>query len=55
MCVLRNLFEVHMYFNEYNKVESSTVTAGYDIGVTNMIKVQPVMMKPLMGQSNQWY
>jgi len=39
MCVLpRNLLELHMYFNEYNKVKSSTVTAGYDVGVTNMIK-----------------
>jgi len=26
MCVLRNLLEVHMYINEYNKVKSSTVT-----------------------------
>jgi len=43
-----------MYFNEYNKVKSSTVTVGYDVNVTNMIKVHPVMMKPLRGQSNQW-
>jgi len=43
-----------MHFNEYNKVKSRTVTAGYDVGVTNMIKVHPVMMKPLRGQSNQW-
>jgi len=42
-----------MYFNEYSKMESSTVTVGYDVGVTNMIKVHPVMMKPLRGQSNQ--
>jgi len=28
MCVLRNLLEVYMYLNEYNKVESSTATAG---------------------------
>jgi len=51
MCVLRNLLEVHMYFNEYNEVKSITVTAGYD--VNNMIKVHRVMMKPLRGQSNQ--
>jgi len=52
MCVLRNLLEVHMHFNEYKnlKVKSSTITAGYDVGVTNMIKVHPVMMKPLRGQ-----
>jgi len=49
MCVLHNLLEVHMYFNEYNKVKSSTVTAGYDMGMTNMNKVHPVMMKPLRG------
>jgi len=54
MCVLRNLLEVHMYFNDYNKVKSSTVTAGYAVGVTNMIKVHPVMMKPLGGLSIQW-
>jgi len=28
MYVLRNLLEVHMYLNEYNKVKSSTVMAG---------------------------
>jgi len=38
-----------MYFNEYNKVKSGTFTAGYDVGVTNMIKVHPVMVKPLRG------
>jgi len=56
MCVLRNLLEVHMYFYEYNdlKVKSSTVTAGYDVGVINMIKVHPVKMKPLKVQFNQW-
>jgi len=54
MCVLRNLLEVHMYFNEYNQVKSSTVTAGYDVGVTNMLKVHRVIMKSLRGQSNQW-
>jgi len=54
MCVLRNLLEVHMYLNEYNKVKSSTITAGYDVGVTNMSKVRRVMMKALRGQSNQW-
>jgi len=42
-----------MYFNEYNQVKNGTVKAGYDMGVTNMIKVHPVMMKPLRGQSNQ--
>jgi len=54
MYILRNLVEVHMYFNEYNnlKVKRSTVTAGYDVGVTNIIKVHPVMMKHLRGQSN---
>jgi len=36
----------YTYFNEYNKVKSSTVMAGYDVIVTNMIKVHPVMMKP---------
>jgi len=40
--------------NEYNQVKCSTVTAGYDVGVTNMIKVHRVMMKHLRGQSNQW-
>jgi len=54
ICVLRNLFEIHMYFNEYNKVKSSTVTVEYDVGVTNIIKVHIVMKKPFMGQSNQW-
>jgi len=54
ICVLRNLLEVHIYFNEDNNVKSSTVTVGYDVGVTNMIKVNPVMMKALRGQSNQW-
>jgi len=49
MCVLRNLVEVHTYLNEYNKVKSSTITAGYDVGVTNMIKVH--RMKALRGQS----
>jgi len=53
ICVLRNLLEVHIYFNEYNKVKSSTVTAGYDVGVTDMIKVHPVIMKALRGHSNQ--
>jgi len=38
-----------MYFNECNKVKSSTVSTEYDVGVTNMIKVHPVMMKPLRG------
>jgi len=32
ICVLRTLLELHMYFNEYNKVKSSTVSAGYDEG-----------------------
>jgi len=54
ICVLHNLLDVHVYFNEYNKVKSSNVTAGYDVGVTNMIKVHPIMMKALRGQSNQW-
>jgi len=53
MCVLRNLLKVHMYLNAYNKVKSSTVTAGYDVGVTNMIKVHQVKIKPVRGQSNQ--
>jgi len=47
MCVLRNLLEVHMNLNEYNKVKSSTVTAGYE-------NVYRVMKIPLRGQSNQW-
>jgi len=54
MCVLRNLLEVHTYLNEYKKVKSSTITAGYEVGVTNMIKFHRVMMKALRGQSNQW-
>jgi len=41
-----------MYLNLYNKVKSSTVTAGYDVGVTDMIKVYRVMKKLLWGQSN---
>jgi len=49
ICVLRNLLEVHMYFNEYNKVKTNTITAGYNGGVTNTI-----MMKSLRDQSNQW-
>jgi len=52
ICVLSNLLEVHMYFNKYNKIKSSTVTVGYDVGVTNIIKVHAVMTKPLRGQSN---
>jgi len=43
MCIL---FEVHMYLNEYNKVNCSTVTAGYDVGVTDMFKVHRVLKKP---------
>jgi len=39
MFVLHMLLEVHMYLNEYNKVKSSTVMAGYDGDVTDMIKV----------------
>jgi len=39
--------EIHMYFNEYNKVKSSTVTLWYDVGVSNIIKVHAVMTKPL--------
>jgi len=42
-----------MYFNEYNKVKSSTIMVGYDVGMTNMIKVHPVVLKPLRGQSIQ--
>jgi len=45
---------MHTYLNEYNKVKSSTITAGYDVGVTNTIKVHRVMKKLLRGQSNQW-
>jgi len=53
-CVICLKYTINvMYFNEYNKVKSSTVTAGYDVGLTNMIKVHTVMMKPLRGQSNQ--
>jgi len=54
MCVLRNMLEEHTYLNEYNKVISSTVTAGYDVSVTDMIKVHRVIKKLLRGQSNQW-
>jgi len=42
-----------MYFKEYIKVKSSTVTVGYDVGVPNIVKVYAVMTKPLRGQSNQ--
>jgi len=42
-----------MYFNEYNKVKSRTITARYDVDVTNMIMNHSVMMKPIRGQSNQ--
>jgi len=42
-----------MYLNEYNKVKSSTVTAGYDVSVTDMIKVHRVLKKPRRWQSNQ--
>jgi len=39
-----------MYLNEYNiKVKSSTVMAGYDVGVADMIKVHRVLKKPLRG------
>jgi len=34
-----------MYLNEYNKVKCSTITAGFDVGVTDMIKVHRVMKK----------
>jgi len=51
MCLLRNLLDV-LKRVWYNKVKSSTVTAGY--GVTNMIKDHRVMMKALRGQFNQW-
>jgi len=34
--------------------KSSNVTVGYDVGVTNIVKVHVVMTKPLRGQSNQW-
>jgi len=54
ICVLRNSLEVHRYFNEYNKMKSSAVTVGYNVGLTNMIKDHPVMMNALSGQSNQW-
>jgi len=54
MCVLRNLLEVHMYLSEYNKEKNSTVTAGYDVGVTDMINVHRFLKKALRGQSNQW-
>jgi len=41
-----------MYFNEYNKVESSTVTVAYDVGVTNIIKVHAIMTKPRANLTN---
>jgi len=46
-----------MYFIEYNnlKVKNSTVTVGYDVDVTNIIRIHAVMTKLLRGQSNQWY
>jgi len=34
--------------------KSSTVTVGYDVGVTNIVKVHAFMTKSLRGQSNQW-
>jgi len=37
-----------MYFNDYNKEKSSTVLAGYDVGVTNMDKFHLVLMKSLL-------
>jgi len=48
------LNEIQMYLNEYNKVKSSTVTVGYNVGVIDMTKVHRVLKKPLRGQSNQW-
>jgi len=27
---------------------------GYDVGVTNIVKVHAVMTKPFRGRSNQW-
>jgi len=47
MCVLRNLLEVHMYLNEYNKVKS---TAGYDVGVTDMIKIHQLNLLSMIEQ-----
>jgi len=44
----------YVYLNEYNKMKYNTITAGYDVGVTNMIKVHRVMMKALRDQYNQW-
>jgi len=41
-----------MYFKEYIKVKSSTITVGYDVGVTNIVKVHAVMPKPLRGHTN---
>jgi len=35
-----------MNLNEYNKVKSITVAAGYDVGVTDMINVHRVMRNP---------
>jgi len=35
-----------MYFNE---MKGSTVTVGYDVGVTNIVKVHAVMTKPPLG------
>jgi len=43
-----------MYLNEYNKVKNNSVTAGYGVGLTDMIKVYQVMKKPLRWKSNQW-
>jgi len=40
MCVLSNLIEVQMHLHEYNKVKSSTITAVYAVGVTDMIKIR---------------
>jgi len=36
VCVLHNMLEVHRYLNEYNKVKSSTIKTGYDVGVTDI-------------------
>jgi len=54
MCILHNVLEVQIYLNEYNKVKSSTVTTGYDMDVTDIIKIHIFMNKSFWGQSNQW-
>jgi len=45
----------YTYLNEYNKVKSSTVMAGFDVGVTELKNVHRVMKKKtLRGNLTKW-